>query len=80
MTAENIAEVYGVKTRITGDAEAVSVIPVSCPGGHHQYLVGSGSHDYKSKTFSNFMALWTEETRFYLDLTNRRFARVTGCI
>ena len=35
MTAENIAEVYGVKTRITGDAEGVSVISVSRLGDHH---------------------------------------------
>jgi len=35
LTTENIAEVYGVKTRITGDAEGVSVIPVSRLGDHH---------------------------------------------
>ncbi|MDH5355566.1 MAG: ABC transporter ATP-binding protein [Gammaproteobacteria bacterium] len=35
MTAENIAEVYGVKARITCDAEGVSVAPVSRLGEHH---------------------------------------------
>lgn len=35
MTAENIAEVYGVKTKISCDAEGVSVTPISRLGEHH---------------------------------------------
>jgi len=35
MTAENIARVYGVKTRIACDAEGVSVTPISRLGDHH---------------------------------------------
>ncbi len=35
MTADNIAEVYGVKTRIIQDAEGVSVMPVARLGDHH---------------------------------------------
>lgn len=35
MTAENIAEVYGVKTRIACDLDGVSVTPISRLGDHH---------------------------------------------
>ena len=35
LTAENIANVYGVKIRITCDAEGVNVTPVSRLGDHH---------------------------------------------
>lgn len=35
LTAENIAGVYGVKTRISSDADGVNVIPVSRLGDHH---------------------------------------------
>jgi ABC-type cobalamin/Fe3+-siderophores transport system ATPase subunit len=35
MNAENIAEVYGVKTRIACDADGVSVTPISRLGDHH---------------------------------------------
>lgn len=35
MTADNIAEVYGVKTRISCDREGVSVTPISRLGDHH---------------------------------------------
>ena len=35
MTVENIADVYGVKTRITCDEEGVNVTPVSRVGDHH---------------------------------------------
>ena len=35
MNAKNIAEVYGVKTRITYDAKGVSVTPISRLGDHH---------------------------------------------
>ncbi len=35
MTAENIAAVYGVKTKIIQDTDGVSVIPVSRLGDHH---------------------------------------------
>ncbi len=35
MVAENIADVYGVKTRISCDAEGVSVTPISRLSDHH---------------------------------------------